>query len=107
MTILLLAHNEKENVIKVIEHFRKLRINGFDFSLILVDNGSTDDLKDWAKDQNDFIYTNYQNMVPWSFAIAASSHGTTRPATRVHGTNSAAMTPSLSTSQTAPKTRLT
>lgn len=55
VTILVLAHNEKENAIKAVESIRSYEgIN--ELSVILVDNASTDGLGDWARLQEDISY---------------------------------------------------
>lgn len=54
ITVIMLAYDELENIQKAIQSFR-LFCN-MDISLIVIDNGSSDSIKDWAQEQTDFIY---------------------------------------------------
>ena len=70
LTILLLAHNTKEQTIRAIDHLRRLAEEGEEFALILVDNASTDGLREWAEIQGDFAYAFMENgMEPWGSVI--------------------------------------
>ena len=52
ITVIMLAYDELENIQKAIQSFR-LFCN-MDISLIVIDNGSSDSIKDWAQEQTDF-----------------------------------------------------
>lgn len=54
ITVLLIAHNEIENVKLSVESFRLFC--DMDISLVIVDNNSTDGLQEWAKEQEDLTY---------------------------------------------------
>lgn len=54
VTVMLLAHNEQENIKKVIQSFRLFC--DIDISLIIADNGSTDGLREWMREQTDLTY---------------------------------------------------
>lgn len=55
LIMILLAHNEKEAVKLAIESIRKFsEVDGL--SVILIDNCSSDGLRDWAGEQTDFTY---------------------------------------------------
>ena len=55
LTILMVAENEKEYVQLSLEALR-LFAGVKDLAVVVVDNGSTDGLKEWAATQNDFTY---------------------------------------------------
>ena len=54
ITVMVLAYNELENIKKVIQSFRLFC--DIDISLIIADNGSTDGLREWMKEQKDLTY---------------------------------------------------
>ncbi len=54
ITVLVLAYNELENIKKTIQSFRLFCDSPI--SLVVVDNGSTDGLREWIKDQTDLTY---------------------------------------------------
>ncbi len=69
ITILVLAHNEKDMTVQAISSIRTF-VKEEDVTVILVDNGSTDGLNGWAKEQKDISYVYFDNgMEPWGKAI--------------------------------------
>lgn len=73
ITVMLLAHNEIENVKMSIESIRLF--SDIDISLIVVDNNSTDGLNKWAKEQRDLTYVLFdEGNVGWGKAINMVRH---------------------------------
>lgn len=54
ITAMVLAYNELGNIKKMVQSFRLLC--DIDISLIIVDNGSTDGLREWMEEQTDLTY---------------------------------------------------
>ena len=54
VTALVLAHNGIENIELVVKSFQLFC--DVEVSLVIVDDGTTDGLQDWAKDQEDITY---------------------------------------------------
>lgn len=68
VTVLLLAHNQQEYTKIAVDSFR--RFGKGELSLVLVDNGSTDGLKDWASCQTDLTYVLLdEGPIGWGKAI--------------------------------------
>lgn len=69
ITILVLAHDEKDMAVQAISSIRTF-VEDTDISVILVDNGSTDGLDSWANEQKDISYVYFDNgMEPWGSVI--------------------------------------
>lgn len=70
ITAMILAYNEAENIKKTIQSFRLFA--DIQISLVVVDNGSTDGLREWIKDQTDLTYV-YMDEVSMGWAKAINS----------------------------------
>ncbi|WP_051211756.1 methyltransferase domain-containing protein [Butyrivibrio fibrisolvens] len=69
VTILVLAHDEKDMTIQCISSIRTF-VEKKELSVILVDNGSTDGLKEWAQEQQDISYVYFDDgLEPWGSVI--------------------------------------
>lgn len=68
ITVMLLVHNELENVKRVLQSFRLFC--DVDISFIVVDNGSTDEMRNWMQEQRNLTYV-YMNegCISWGKAI--------------------------------------
>lgn len=68
ITVMLLAYNEQENIKRAIQSFRLFC--DMDISLVVIDNGSTDALSDWMKEQEDVTYVYMdEGHMGWGKAI--------------------------------------
>ena len=68
ITVLILAYNELENIKKTVQGFRLF--GDIPISMVVVDNGSTDGLREWIKDQTDLTYVYLdEGSMGWAKAI--------------------------------------
>ncbi len=68
MTVIMLAYNERNTVERAVENFRMF--HDVDISLIILDNGSTDGLSEWASEQTDLTYIFMdEGFVNWGKAM--------------------------------------
>lgn len=68
ITVMMLVHNEREVVKMSVQSFRLFC--DIDTFLVIVDNGSTDGLQEWAAEQTDLTYVSLnEEFVSWGKAI--------------------------------------
>lgn len=73
MTVIMLAYNERNTVERAVENFRMF--HDVDISLIILDNGSTDGLSEWASEQTDLTYIFMdEGFVNWGKAVNMVKH---------------------------------
>lgn len=68
ITVMMLAHHERQMVEVAVQSFRLL--SGMDISFVLVDKGSGDELREWASGQTDLTYVLIEEeSASWGKAI--------------------------------------
>lgn len=67
LTVMMLAYNERKMVEMAVQSFRLF--SDIDISLVVVDNGSTDGLREWAAEQTDLTCVFLEEPMGWGKVI--------------------------------------